>query len=1168
MIYISDLLTGGISDLYENINKEEIINKLKLKKYDSSLKEDFYWDLFINEIKANLHIVLCFPPIGDSLKKQVDKFPALINNTHINWIQPWKQDSLIYIAESFIKNIKFEDFNSEIVVKFMAYSFEIINKLSEEFYEKEKRKIYNTNESFIQMICKFISILNNKKNCNKNQREKYQSGLIKIEKSHKNLIELKQKIIKAPNNEKKLEICENLLINLDLEIKRWQKIMKELIKNSQEIIGNALISSSFITFAGPFNKFYRENLFKDNIMNYIQKNNIPFTKTENIANLLNNNEEIANWIKQGLPDDSFNKENASILINTDKVPLLIDPQFQGKNWIQQREKSNNNVICLINNNDKNLIQEISLAIINGYCVIIDNIENNINSILLPLVKLIGRQKEGKKSSCNKINKINFNDNFIDFNSNFRLFLINKLNNPCFSNEFQREISLINFVISEEILERQLINLILNLNKENDLIQTKEIISDQIITFENNLKQLENSIIEKLTNIKGNILDEEILIENLNKTSNISLNLINKNKELINIEEKFNEIFYNSFYKKIALRGTVIYFILLNLQSLNSLYKYSLKNYFNLIISTIKAEEKIINSENTDEFIDLITYSAYKNTIIGLFERDILTFTSLLCFKILIQNNKLPLEEFSCLIISSTQEINFSLKKIPENLKKLLNIKNWHFCQILQEKIPVFSNFCENLEKDALKLYEFINKEEINEKNIINLPDNYKDLSNFQRLLLLKVLIPDKFLPALNLFIKINLGEKYIQKKPAFNIKEIYSNSCKNKPILFILTPDFDPILQIEKLANEKDFKPNFTKILMGQGQLIKAKTALLEAIKEGFWVLLHYINFYELTVLTALEEFFQLEITKNCHENFRLFITTEAPFKPLIEIIPEGFLLNSIVIIHEINQGDLTSNFNKVYLNDNKALEENLPFNKEFKKITFGLCYLHSLLINRMKYNNLGFFTLNYSFNFEDLSSCVKILYNYVTKYEEIPYIELRYLFSEVIYGGNIIDCWDRRINNAYFQIYIQKELIDKICCSINYNTVDFNIDHCINFVGNILSNDEIPVNLLGVHSNALIKNEEKKSDFLVNSLLEIQGKNYDSNLIFNILEEFNSRIINEYSIEELRLKSNRISPFDLFCIQECEKMNILIKEIKKNLLEIKLSLNVNLLIIIISNLI
>ena len=54
----------------------------KLKKVETP---EALWTFFIEEIRNNLHIVLCMSPVGDLLRVRSRKFPSLINCCTLDW---------------------------------------------------------------------------------------------------------------------------------------------------------------------------------------------------------------------------------------------------------------------------------------------------------------------------------------------------------------------------------------------------------------------------------------------------------------------------------------------------------------------------------------------------------------------------------------------------------------------------------------------------------------------------------------------------------------------------------------------------------------------------------------------------------------------------------------------------------------------------------------------------------------------------------------------------------------------------------------------------------------------------------------------------------------------------------------------------------------------------
>ena len=63
---------------------------------------------------------------------------------------------------------------------------------------------------------------------------------------------------------------------------------------------------------------------------------IPITEDLDFMSLLTDEAVIANWNNEGLPSDRMSTENATILSNCQRWPLMVDPQLQGIKWIKNK----------------------------------------------------------------------------------------------------------------------------------------------------------------------------------------------------------------------------------------------------------------------------------------------------------------------------------------------------------------------------------------------------------------------------------------------------------------------------------------------------------------------------------------------------------------------------------------------------------------------------------------------------------------------------------------------------------------------------------------------------------------------------------------------------------------------------------------------------------------
>jgi dynein heavy chain len=66
------------------------------------------------------------------------------------------------------------------IEKFMPYSFKLVNKYSDDILDQERRYVYTTPKSFLELIKLFKVMLGNKEGELTNNLEKYETGVIKL----------------------------------------------------------------------------------------------------------------------------------------------------------------------------------------------------------------------------------------------------------------------------------------------------------------------------------------------------------------------------------------------------------------------------------------------------------------------------------------------------------------------------------------------------------------------------------------------------------------------------------------------------------------------------------------------------------------------------------------------------------------------------------------------------------------------------------------------------------------------------------------------------------------------------------------------------------------------------------------------------------------------------
>ena len=161
----------------------------------------------------------------------------------------------------------------------------------------------------------------------------------------------------------------------------------------------------------------------------------------------------------------------------------------------------------------------------------------------------------------------------EYHPKFRMILQTKLANPHYKPEMQAQATLINFTVTRDGLEDQLLAEVVATERP-DLERTKAELTRQQNEFKIKLKELEDNLLSRLSSAGGNFLGDTALVENLETTKKTAQEIEAKVAEAKITEKKINEA--REHYRQAATRASLLYFILNDLCKINPLYQFSLK----------------------------------------------------------------------------------------------------------------------------------------------------------------------------------------------------------------------------------------------------------------------------------------------------------------------------------------------------------------------------------------------------------------------------------------------------------------------------------------------------------------------------------------------------------------------------------------------------------------
>uniref|UniRef100_A0A668VKE0 Dynein, axonemal, heavy chain 5 n=1 Tax=Oreochromis aureus TaxID=47969 RepID=A0A668VKE0_OREAU len=136
---------------------------------------------------------------------------------------------------------------------------------------------------------------------------------------------------------RKMANARALIDGLGGEKVRWTDSSAGFQTQIKHLVGDVLLATGFLSYAGPFNQEYR-SLLLTLWRKEMEEKLLPFSPELNVIGLLVDNATVSEWNLQGLPSDDLSIQNGIVVTKASRYPLLIDPQGQGKTWIQNRER--------------------------------------------------------------------------------------------------------------------------------------------------------------------------------------------------------------------------------------------------------------------------------------------------------------------------------------------------------------------------------------------------------------------------------------------------------------------------------------------------------------------------------------------------------------------------------------------------------------------------------------------------------------------------------------------------------------------------------------------------------------------------------------------------------------------------------------------------------------
>ena len=139
------------------------------------------YTVFLQNVKRNLHIVLCMSPVGTAFRNRLRMFPALVNSCTIDWFTPWPNDALEMVAAKSLEDLDLDEDARRACVLMCVHFHQSVGLASDRYLRELGRRNYVTPTSYLALIATFKSLLKGKRDEILSLKTRYEMGLGKLE---------------------------------------------------------------------------------------------------------------------------------------------------------------------------------------------------------------------------------------------------------------------------------------------------------------------------------------------------------------------------------------------------------------------------------------------------------------------------------------------------------------------------------------------------------------------------------------------------------------------------------------------------------------------------------------------------------------------------------------------------------------------------------------------------------------------------------------------------------------------------------------------------------------------------------------------------------------------------------------------------------------------------
>ncbi|KAK3294055.1 dynein heavy chain, N-terminal region 1-domain-containing protein [Chaetomium fimeti] len=747
----------------------------------------------------------------------------------------------------------------------------------------------------------------------------------------------------------KVDRSVKLLDSLSSERTRWEEGSKSFETQISTLVGDVLVAAAFLAYSGLYDQTFRKSMMED-WLHQLHLSGIQFKQHNPMTEYLSTADERLGWQENTLPVDDLCTENAIVLKRFNR--------FLDDSFTKQLESS-------LRFGNPILIQDA------------EHLDPVLNHVL---------NKEYQKTGGRVL--IQLGKQQIDFSPSFKIYLSTRDPSATFAPDICSRTTFVNFTVTQSSLQTQSLAEVLK-SERPDVDERRSNLIKLQGEFKVHLRQLEKRLLQALNESRGNILDDDNVIETLEtlktEAAEISIKMSNTEGVMAEVEEITLQ------YNVIARSCSAVFAVLEQLHYLNHFYQFSLQYFLDIFHSVLHGNPHLAGELNHTVRRDIIVkdlfVNAFKRTALGLLQKDRVTLAMLLAqaspYKMdkglldVILDERVEGKDVSS-DVAAKDDVFVRAKRISALKERLDGVADADWDKFFSEELA--ENFVPKIWDDSAE------------------PADQALMS----LLLVKLFRLDRFVPAAERFVTLVFGSDLFDVVE--DLKLTVDQVSATRPVSLVSSPGFDASYKVDSLVER--MRVRCTNIAMGSNEgLASADKAIANAAQTGSWVLIKNVHLAP-TWLQSLEK--RME-SLNPNKDFRLFLSMESSPK-----IPVNLLRASRVLMYEQPAGVRANMKDSMSSLSTRSVKSPV----ERTRLYLLLSFLHAVVQERLRYApNLGWKGF-WEFNDADYECSAFVIDTWVDATAQnrtniapanIPWDMIRYLVVET-YGGKIDDEGDFRV--------------------------------------------------------------------------------------------------------------------------------------------------------------